>query len=75
MKVLDVRWFSGGHVVGIVRVDVPYEGIKYYIGSGHGDDEQVDIDYISAFGATFPSDVGDILFGVKNETMDTERQP
>jgi len=28
MKILDTYWFNGG---GIVRVEDPYDGIKYYI--------------------------------------------
>lgn len=68
MQVLDVRWFSGAQCVGIVRVDVPYEGIKYYIGPAFGGSEEIDIEYISAYGATFPSDAGDLLFGIKKDT-------
>ena len=64
MKVLDVRWFSGTSCVGIVRVDMPYEGIKYFISSCTGQSEEVDKEHIAAWGATFPNDVGDMLFGL-----------
>jgi hypothetical protein len=64
MKVLDVKWFSGQSTVGIVRVEDPYEGIKYYIGSATGMNEDIDKEHISAWGATFPNDIGDIMFGI-----------
>ena len=67
MKVLDVRWFSGQSCVGIVRCDVEYEGIRYYIGPAMGGVEEVDIEHISAWGARFPDDAGDLLFGIKND--------
>ena len=62
MKVLDVRWFSGTSCVGIVRCEVPYEGIRYYVGAATGMDEKVDTEHIAAWGARFPNNVGDILF-------------
>ena len=65
MEILDVRWFSGTSCVGIVRVMMPYgEGIRYFISSATGMDETVDKEHIAAWGATFPNEVGDILFGV-----------
>ncbi len=67
MKVLDVRWFSGQSCVGIVRCDVPYEGIKYYIGPAMGGNEEIDKEHISAWGARFPDNIGDMLFGINNE--------
>ena len=66
MEILDVRWFSGTSCVGIVRVNDPYDGIKYYISSATGMDEKIDMEHIAAWGATFPNHVGDILFGVNN---------
>lgn len=66
MKILNARWFNG---VGIVRVEDEYEGIKYYIkgmdGMGMTNTEQEDMEYIAAWGSTFPNDAGDVLFGVK----------
>ena len=65
MKILDVRWFCAGHGnVGIVRVETQYEGIKYYIGQCVGLNEETDKNNIADWGSTFPSDAGDILFGV-----------
>lgn len=64
MKILDVCWFNGTSCVGVVRVEDPYDGIKYYVGSCTGMDEEVDKEHIAAWGARFPNNVGDILFGV-----------
>lgn len=63
MKILDVYWFADG---GIVRVETEYEGIKYYIKgfTQIGADENADAQHIADWGNTFPSDVGDILFGI-----------
>jgi len=71
MKVLDVRWFSGQSCVGIVRCEVPYEGIKYYVGPAMGGVPEVDIEHISAYGARFPDDAGNLLFGIKDESKRT----
>ena len=62
MKILDFIWFTGASCVGVVKVDDPYDGIKYYISSATGMDEEVDKEHIAAWGATFPKEVGDILF-------------
>ena len=70
MDILDVRWFSGTSCVGIVRVNDPYDGIKYYISSATGMNEQVDMEHIAAWGATFPNDVGDTLFGIEKRELD-----
>jgi hypothetical protein len=64
MKFLDVMWFSGRNSVGIVRTEDEYNGIVYYIGGANAGSEQLDIEYIMAFGAKFPKHVGDILFGI-----------
>ena len=62
----EVMWFCAGHGnVGIVRVDDPIDGIKYYIGACSGYNEDVDIADISDLGSTFPKSAGDKLFGVK----------
>lgn len=63
MKILGVIWFSGTSTVGLVRCDVPYEGIRYYIGAATGMDENVDKEHIAAWGARFPNEIGDIMFG------------
>lgn len=62
MKVLDVIWFTGTACVGVVKVDTECEGIKYYINSVSGMDEDIDTEYVAAWGATFPADVGKFLF-------------
>lgn len=65
VKLLDVRWFCGGHGnVGVVRVEDQYDGIKYYIGQVTGDSEEMDTHHIMNWGSTFPKDAGDVLFGV-----------
>ena len=64
MKFLDVLWFSGASTVGIVRCDVEYEGIMYYIGAANCGLEEKDIEYIMAYGARFPNNIGDMLFGI-----------
>lgn len=64
MKILDVSWFCGTTNVGIVRVQDPHDGIKYYISSVSGTNEEHDIEFIAAYGTPFPNEVGDVLFGV-----------
>lgn len=62
MKILDVVWFSGTSCVGVVKVEDPYEGIKYYVGTASGMNEEIDMEHIAAWGARFPNRVGDVLF-------------
>ena len=64
MKILDTKWFCGRTNVGIVRVEDEYDGIKYYIASPQGFDEEFDAQFIADWGSTFPKDAGDRLFGV-----------
>ena len=59
----EIRWFSGQDCVGVVKVDDPHDGIKYYIGVAIGNDEQDDIQWIAYWGSSFPTDAGDVLFG------------
>lgn len=65
MKLLAVRWFSGSQCVGLVRVLHDSDGVVYYIGPAMGGDPDVDCEYIMAYGARFPSNAGDLLFGVE----------
>ena len=58
-KVLDKMWFN---LVGIVKVQTEYDGIKYYIKEVDGLDEDRDAKSIAFWGATFPNDAGDVLF-------------
>ena len=63
VEILDVMWFSGRDTVGIVRVNVPHEGIKYYIGTGKGMNAEADKQHIADWGDRFPNRAGDVLFG------------
>ena len=66
MRFLEVRWFCAGHGnVGIVCMEDPYDGIKYYVGQCSGKDEQMDIQHIASWGSKFPADAGDVLFGIQ----------
>jgi hypothetical protein len=64
---MKVMWFSGRSCVGIVRVETQYEGIQYYIGCPPGEakgfNEEEDTQWIADWGARFPGEVGNILFG------------
>lgn len=62
MKVLDVKWFTGRDCIGIVKVDVEYEGICYYIGVVDGQDEEDDKQLIAEWGTRFPVEYGEALF-------------
>lgn len=66
-KILGVRWFSSSTCVGVVRVDDEYDGIKYYIGAVAGLSEDADKERIADWGARFPNDAGDILFGTGDD--------
>lgn len=63
----EVLWFCAGHGnVGIVKVNDPYDGIKYYIGACSGANEESDIAHIASWGSKFPKSAGDLLFGVES---------
>ncbi len=64
MKILNVRWFNG---IGIVQVEDPYEGIKYYIKQLDEDlelfgTEEQGAKSIADWGSRFPNVAGDALF-------------
>lgn len=63
MNIVDVIWFNGTSCIGLVKVKDPYDGIKYYIGAASGMDEEVDKEHIAAWGAKFPKNIGDQMFG------------
>ena len=73
--ITGVHWFTARTCVGIVQVVQDHQkeefrqtglaDFKYYIGTGWGEDEKVDMNYIAEHGASFPSDAGDMLFGVE----------
>ena len=66
-KILGVEWYTAHTLVGIVRVQTPFDGIVYYIGSvPNSSNETVDAEYIADWGAGFPNHVGDALFGVNH---------
>lgn len=60
---MKVLWFSGRSSVGIVQVLTEYDGIQYYIGPAKGFDETEDMQWIADWGARFPVEIGNILFG------------
>ena len=62
MKVLDSYWFNGG---GIVRVLDSENIIRYYIkGLDNMTTAEYDAQQIADWGNTFPTKVGDALFGI-----------
>ncbi len=64
MKVLDSIWFHqmGGALIGIVKVQTEYEGIKYFIGTASGVDEEEDAKHIAETGGKFPIEAAEKLF-------------
>lgn len=64
MKILDSIWFTpmGGSLIGIVKVQTEYEGIKYYIGTASGANEAHDAQHIAETGGRFPSESAEKLF-------------
>lgn len=79
MKVIDVRWFTAKHCMGIVQVVQEHQlaeyrqtgnaDYKYYIGVGWGEDEKADTTYIAEHGAIFDPIAGNALFGVMDNDM------
>ena len=65
MKVLDSIWFTqmGGSLIGIAKVQTEYDGVKYYIGTGSGMDQETDAMHIAETGAKFPIEAGEAIFG------------
>lgn len=57
IKVLNAWWYNG--TIGIVKVDTGFE-IKYYIGTGYGQDEREDIEKILKFGSRFYPEVFEV---------------
>lgn len=53
IKVLDAWWYG---TIGIVKVFNGFE-VKYYIGTGNGQDEKEDIEKIVKFGSRFYPEV------------------
>ena len=68
MEILDSYWFTNttsmNGCIGIVKVLDKWDGVKYYIGAGRGGDAASDAELIAGWGSSFPTEVGDKLFGV-----------
>ena len=65
MKVLDILWFTNRFgCIGIAQVEDDYDGIKYYMSQVQGWDVDIDTKRVMEWGATFPKEAGDVLFGV-----------
>ena len=65
MKLLDIRWFNCGILIGIARTEDEWEGIRYYISAIHNTTTPIkDAQCVADWGSTFPKDAGDVLFGV-----------
>ena len=56
IKVLDAWWYG---TIGIVKVFNGFE-VKYYIGTGYGQDEKEDIDKILKYGSRFYPEVFEV---------------
>lgn len=68
MTILDVQWFSGRALIGIVQVKDDWEGIKYYLTTvPNPSTPEADAQFIADYGSTFPWAAGNVLFGVSNE--------
>jgi hypothetical protein len=69
MKILDSYWFTpmGGDIIGVVKVEYDYTGVKFYIGNVYkypgegGLDKKKDEITIAERGAKFPIDAGKLL--------------
>ena len=57
IKVLGAWWYSGN--IGIIKVYTGFE-VKYYIGTGYGQDEKEDIDKILKYGSRFYPEVFEV---------------
>lgn len=66
IRIIDSVWFTNRDgTTGIVMAEVPYEGVKYYIGhirDASNSCEAEDAEYIATWGSTFPMEAGDSLF-------------
>ena len=66
MQILEWKWFNSTQCVGIARCFDEYEKHHvYFIGVAAGFDEAQDVQSIVDWGAKFPIEAGNILFGVK----------
>lgn len=58
------RWFTSSLSVGVVQVEDEYDGLLYFIGPSNANNEVTDVQWIASWGAKFPKNAGDVLFGV-----------
>jgi len=73
--ITGVRWFTNRTCVGIVQVVQDHQkdeyrqtglaDFKYYISGVPGEDEETDKLYVASFGVPFPTNAGDLMFGVE----------
>ena len=63
MTPMKCQWFNGRGIVGIVLAENEFGETFYFIGTGDGLHEAIDVNLITATGAAFPKHLGDALFG------------
>ena len=63
MTPMKCQWFNGRGIVGIVLAEDEFGEAFYFIGTGDGLHEAIDVNLIMATGAKFPKHLGDALFG------------
>jgi len=63
MTPMKCKWFNGRGIVGIVMAENELGETFYFIGTGDGLHEAIDVNLITATGSSFPKDLGDALFG------------
>ena len=71
MKPLRVQWFNSVKgTVGIAMCEDDFGNISYRLSAIDGFNENVDVNHIAAWGARFPNNAGDVLFGVGKDEKD-----
>jgi len=72
MNPLKAIWFTNATGnIGIVMAEDGYGELGFYIGAGQGMHEVIDINNIANLGSRFPQEIGNQLFGIKNEPART----
>jgi hypothetical protein len=73
MNPLRAKWFNTKTgIIGIVFAEDDFGNTDYFIGVAQGLHEPIDIANIANIGTLFPTEVGDLLFGITNEPERTE---
>lgn len=62
MTPVQCKWFNGRGKVGIALAHDEKGNNHYFIGTGDGLNETIDVNLIVSFGARFPKSLGDQLF-------------